>query len=737
MRSWRGWDDYHVIIWSTGSPANYATWAGRLRELGFDAEQCTRGNSAAPKFENGLGFYVENLVPELAFLNSRQSIYDADYKGYTTTRDKSYLVRKPCYHDPAFLATVGPQLQSYIRQYAADSPLLHNLRDELSIGRFVNPMDYCFCPHSMNALREWLQKRYESLDALNAEWETSFGSWDEVTPLTTYELKDREKQALWAGTPENYAPWADHREFMEQTWAETLGKLRELVREIDPDTPVGIEGTQMPSAWGGYDLWQLSKNIDWVEPYDIGTSREIFRSFLPPKTPVLSTVFGADSNTIRRELWRLLLDGDRGTIVWDDDDSGGRAIEKFTNEMAVTGRGRTLQSIFSELKPLAAPIMALERKDDRIAIHYSQASIRAHWMFDSREDGSTWPKRYSSYEASHSRLARARDGFVRLVEDLGLQYNFVSYEQITAGELIAGGYKVLLMPQSVAMSAAECQAIEEFVRAGGTVIADNMTATMDEHGKRLAAGGLDTLFGIERSDLGWTESPQGGTLPVEEGSAEGVEPLHAYETGLSVVAGEAQASDDGTPVIVQNVVDAGRAVYLNLDVRDYGRLRLTPPAGQALLELLRGLMTAAGVEPRAQVLDASSETPAPGVRVWRFGGEDGLEYLALMRNPEPDAASFGDFGYPSNEALEQPVDLAILLGDARQVRNFRTGDDYGTIARVDLTLDPFSPIILELRTPPPPPPEEVAPPEDTPPPDEEAPPAPEAQRPARRGSGIQ
>ena len=74
-----------------------------------------------------------------------------------------------------------------------------------------------------------------------------------------------------------------------------------------------------------------------------------------------------------------------------------------------------------------------------------------------------------------------RDSFVRVIEDLGLQYNFVSYEQIENGELIKSGYKVLLLPQSVAMSQEECEQIAAFVHAGGIIIADNMTATMDEH----------------------------------------------------------------------------------------------------------------------------------------------------------------------------------------------------------------------------------------------------------------
>jgi hypothetical protein len=40
------------------------------------------------------------------------------------------------------------------------------------------------------------------------------------------------------------------------------------------------------------------------------------------------------------------------------------------------------------------------------------------------------------------------------------------------------------------MSAEECRRIQEFVRAGGTVIADNMTATMDAHCRRLPRGQL-------------------------------------------------------------------------------------------------------------------------------------------------------------------------------------------------------------------------------------------------------
>src|SRR5207245_405896 len=87
----------------------------------------------------------------------------------------------------------------------------------------------------------------------------------------------------------NFSPWADFRTYMDVSLARALDNLRQAAREIDPHTPVGIEGTQMPHAFGGYDLRRLARVLDWVEPYDIGNAREIFGSFMPGK-PIVTTV---------------------------------------------------------------------------------------------------------------------------------------------------------------------------------------------------------------------------------------------------------------------------------------------------------------------------------------------------------------------------------------------------------------------------------------------------------------
>jgi hypothetical protein len=637
-----------------------------------------------------MGFYVENLVPELAYLHSREALYDADFKGYTATRDRRFLVRRPCFDDPAFWEEAKSRVQGLVKPFVGQRPLLYNLQDELSLGRFASPMDYCFCPHTLRTFRRWLQGQYPSLKALNTEWETQFAAWDDVTPMTTYEVKERERAALAAHRPENYAPWADHRAYMDFSFAQALDRLRGIIRAMDATTPVGIEGTQMPSAWGGYDLWRLSRVIDWVEPYDIAGSREIFRSFLPAGAPVLGTVFGSDIPHIRHQLWRLLLQGDRGCIIWDDEKS--RCVEKTAAGMPLTERGKALAPVFAELKAVAPRLMGLPRVEDRVAIHYSQASIRAHWMFDSREDGDSWPRRFSSYEAQHSRLARVRDSFMRVVEDLGLQSNFVSYEQVESGELIKGGYKVLLLPQSVAMSPRECRQVEAFVRAGGTVIADSMTATMDEHCRRLPQGQLDALFGIRRTGVAWRGQAGGGTLT----AAAAATPLPVFEPDIAPTNGKPARAGAQAAAITAKRVGKGRAIYLNLEMHDNGKLRLTTPKGEAYRDLFGRLLREAGVAPQVQVLATASGNPLPGVEVWRYQSSD-ADYVALQTNPTSEADSLGPVAYAGGRALTQTTRAEVRLGRKARVKEIRSGKELGETDRVEVDLDPWSPTILELR----------------------------------------
>ena len=102
---------------------------------------------------------------------------------------------------------------------------------------------------------------------------------------------------------------------------------------------------------------------------------------------------------------------------------------------------------------------------DGIAIHYSQDAINA-----------------AQLAAKEEEQKDVRDVWVKLIEDLGLQYNFVATQQIEGGHAEQAQERLRALqgadPAGVAgHHGKERAAIEEFVKGGGTVIGDLYTAS--------------------------------------------------------------------------------------------------------------------------------------------------------------------------------------------------------------------------------------------------------------------
>jgi hypothetical protein len=320
-QSLRPWNDYRVILWM-GEKGQQAlanpNMPQRLRELGINSGMIGPGGDTSFYKQNGFEHYVENIINEGLCLKFRSKVTDWDkfVKGWSESRDMASLVRDYPLEDSTWLQRMSERVTKAAKESAPQAPLMYDLRDELSTTISANPFDYDFSPTSLAAFREWLKTRYASLEALNKQWETSFASWDAVMPFTTDQIKQRmgsakpgpETKVDWAEvravkldlakakqerTRWNFAPWADHRSYMDLALARALEHFRKASNAADPATPVGIEGTQMPHAFGGYDLWRMSQVLDWVEPYDICNSREIIGSFMPGK-PILATVFEKD-----------------------------------------------------------------------------------------------------------------------------------------------------------------------------------------------------------------------------------------------------------------------------------------------------------------------------------------------------------------------------------------------------------------------------------------------------------
>ncbi len=510
----RTWDDYHPIMWMGDSvwkdPTRISLVLERLKEMGVTTGMVHGDSSPQPLVESGFPYYVENMVNRGLCLKWNSKVRDWDSFVTQWTKDgrpDSALIRDYCLDDSKWLTWARDEMRRLAQRNRSNSPLAYDIRDELSTTISANPFDYDFSPLALVAFREWLSSQYGNLEALNTGWETTFKTWEEVRPFTTDQIKNRMSTGIASprGNPDwqalqrlrfnptvsrsnltrwNFSPWADFRTYMDVALARTLNDLRVASRTVDPETPVGVEGTQMPHAFGGYDLWRLSQALDWVEPYDIGNAREIFGSFMTGR-PILSTVFERETDRASRRLWHLLLEGDRGCIIWWSED----CLDWNSPDLRLTDKGKELAPVMKDMtSDLARLFLRARRVRDPIFLHYSQPSIQVHWLLESTVDGPSWIRRFSSYESSHNRLARVRNGWLKLFQDLGFSPQFISSETLESGALRTNGTSVLVLPGSLALSAKESDEISRFLGSGsGTarrcMVGSDTPGCFDEHGK--------------------------------------------------------------------------------------------------------------------------------------------------------------------------------------------------------------------------------------------------------------
>jgi len=479
----RDWRDYRIIMWQDYPADQWNT----LKSLGVNAGQYVGRNQPPPEFLAGsdLQWYAENIATDFYSEYHRYfSDRPVNWK-FTEAKElykkdpssKEAFKRHPSLSDPAWLERIHDRLISVARKHSPYRPIFYDLGDESGIANLAAAWDFDFSDQSLAEMRVWLKQRYGTLAALNHQWGTQFASWDLVTPDTTAEAMKR--------TDGNFSSWADHKEWMDTSYARALQMGADAIHSVDTKAFVGICGGQMP-GWGGYDYARLTKALNFFEPYDIGNNIEIIRS-LAPATPVVTTAF-AHGPWEKHRVWYELLHGNRGLIIWDDKN-------EFVNRDGTPGaRGIEAGAYYNEIRGgLGALLINSRREAEPIAIHYSQASFRTDWMLRSQPKGDAWASRTPSSERSDNDFLRLRESYCRLVEDLGLQYRFVSYSQVEQGELARGAYRVLILPDSLALSEEEAATIRDFIHRGGTVIASGEMGTFDQHSRRLARPQLNDV----------------------------------------------------------------------------------------------------------------------------------------------------------------------------------------------------------------------------------------------------
>lgn len=579
----RSWDDWAGVVW--GSPAgSYAreylvpAYARAFKNYGASVVFGNAGWQTRREYEWAVraGFQIMAMSVSFGYLNvghqtpQGKMSFQEQQKKYLETRDKQYLIRPVSLNDPADLEPLATQLRQVAEYAGWLEPIGYNLGDEISVTYYGTPFDYDFHPAALAGFRAWLKTRYVTLDALNREWDTRFNAWDDVLPMTALEVKDRG----------NYAPWADHREFMDDTFAHFFEWTRDQLRVKDPRAGVSVSGTQAAEAYGGYDWSKLGRNLDSMLSYTVFDTPVMHRSFSPSVPSMPYYGYSTRNPDMRNVLWQYLLIGGHGATFFKD-------ICLFRPDLLPSPIGADSLPVVREFQAgLAKQIRQCSRVCD-IGIHYSHSSIRGAYITGAEDV-----------------CRNNRAGWIAAFDDLGFQCEYLSSRELEDGELSERNYRAFVLPYSVALSEKEASALRRYVEGGGLLIADAKPGLMDEHCNVRQKAVLEELFGVNRGKVDPSVFAREGEarftrdsgrcklndLKVDVGVA---------EPNLKIHDGEAFGAHEQTPLCIVRRAGKGTAVFLNMYMESYPQRR-SLNAEAALRRIPENVLRLNGLEPAAK-----------------------------------------------------------------------------------------------------------------------------------------
>jgi hypothetical protein len=558
--------------------------------------------------------------------------------------------------------------------------------DEGSLTSYGDAVDFDWSPEALREFRLWLRTEYTTLDSLNNEWRSNFNDWDSVVPYTTDEARKSR----------NFAPWADHRTFMEITFARAYQIARDAVLEGDRDAHIAVSGTQATNAYDGADWARLDQVIDDFLSYDGGNQWDMHRSFAKPDAMIgFWTGYGSAGVGVQNAIWTAAIHNVlHPNIFW---------MYSFLDpDMTYSRSAHDMGTAFKSLKfeGVGKLLMESRRQGDGIAIHYSMSSVHGATMLGFHQRNGD-DNDENTKDTSLSFPAN-RDGWVRTIKDLGLQFDFLSSDQVQRGELTTANYKVLILPMSVALSSSELKNIESFVQSGGVVIADAGTGLMDQHCAWRQTNEVNELFGIispasqdrsfKASSGQVVANPASGKWGLNPNELTGIVPAEASISGASLLKiGETHAA-------IAKQTGKGWAIYLNVFFDKYPKLRSQNFGGESYRTLIAQLLEHVGVRPTVRVLNAAGHQ-LPQAQIARYSFGD-AEILTIVKDNVALAGIVGQDGVTTyNDASLGQIakqEITVKLPKKYFVTDVRSGQKLGFTDTVRSSVIVGDAVILSL-----------------------------------------
>lgn len=560
--------------------------------------------------------WVGRLYPSGRFVDSSGAVINSQSA-------PGYNIDDPGVHKEAvaFLQALSKDANQFPALYGWDVWSEPHIINWAEFPYLKNP-EFGFNPSTQARFRRWLQAKYKTLADLNAAWYRTYTNWDEV-------------EAPRFPTILSYTDYIDWRMFIDVKLAGDLAMRTSAIRAFDKVHPIASHSdapslfTSPTDGYGEPDDFRMSASADFygtsmypmhsesIHPWSSGmldTALDFSRSAghrLNKGFWIGELQAGQGATAMRIAapvtaadetfwIWQAVAHGAREFAVyaWYPMSSGfeSNGYGLINLDGTITDRARAAGKAAAIIGKHAASLLNATPAPAQIAILYNRLSYMV---------GGSQP--------SLSKLGRAPiDSALGLHLAFAKQQipvDFVSTQQVAAGKL--GQYKILFVPFPVMLSANVVEGIRQYVKNGGTAVAEARLAWNDERGfaSTIIPGmGLDKVFGAREKLIEPVEKPE---ITVEKSSdlpgwsntatitgAAFEEQLEPYP-GAHILGRFA----DANPAIVENTFGKGRTIL----VGSFLALGYQRQPEAATQQFLISLAQSAGVSPEVEVSGAGAE----------------------------------------------------------------------------------------------------------------------------------
>lgn len=598
--------DFIATTWAPGMthPTVLAEFSTRTRQLGLNSEF---GTNLYAMSEHGLPCAGYIGVPSGAFRCEKHT---------------GSGVRPDCLSNPAVVADFTQLAQETARQQQPHGMFAVGITDEAFLASRHKRDEVCFCEHCQRRFRDWLQARYQTLSALNAQWGTSYTQWDEVRGARTEDVRGKA----------NFAPFVDFRTFMTDVWVDGCKTITDAYHQVSPQTPVGHTNTFGADPFNGNDFWKLCTQVGfgWGQEYSEAIKAsgqkaifDLWRSFV--ETPESRTARGAKSlkgsegmffnygwigydhrvAAAHYEPWWLALHGSRGVSYYATnsmDVPRGISWSLVYPSMQFTPYSNAVAEALGDLRAGCGKIfLEYQREAPKIALLWSYPSMLVSWCESTSDEPEPNERPGGDSFVTHYMSALH---FRQHLSEWQLDYVYLAPDQILGSDILRQ-HPVLFLPFTVAASQPLVEKLQAYVECGGILIGDLRCLRTDEHGTPFAGTApLGQLFGVDRGE---GKMHYGRTKVNFAAAAEGIDlrgrqvELFGRETVLARGARALAAHATGEPAVLVQKQGQGLSIYLNF---------YFPPYDLVTRDLVGQIVKRAGVA--ASVLaEAPAGDPPP------------------------------------------------------------------------------------------------------------------------------